>query len=104
MSTENVVYKVGSVLDSASSKGEQQAIVNILDQKKNVILDLSDCTYVSSAGLRVMLYSYKVAASSGLNLYLVGVSKEVREVMSITGFEHFFKYFDTVDECLSQIQ
>ena len=50
-----------------------------------------------------MLYAYKVAASNGLNVYLVGVSKEVREVMAITGFEHFFKYFDTVEECQSQI-
>ena len=59
--------------------------------------------FVSSAGLRVMLYAYKVAASNGLSVYLVGVSKEVREVMSITGFEHFFKYFDTVEDCQNQI-
>ena len=97
------VHKVGPVLDASSSKDEQQAILAILDQNKDVILNLSECTYVSSAGLRVMLYTYKVAASNGLNLYLVGVSKEVREVMSITGFEHFFKYFDTVEACQSQI-
>lgn len=100
---EAEVHKVGTVLDASTSKTEQQAILAILDQQKNVILDLSGCTYVSSAGLRVMLYSYKVATANGLNLYLVGVSKEVREVMSITGFEHFFKYFDTVEECQSQI-
>lgn len=97
------VHKVGNVLDASSSKDEQQAILSILDEGKSVILDLSGCTYVSSAGLRVMLYSYKVASSNGLNVYLVGVSKEVREVMSITGFEHFFKYFDTVEDCQNQI-
>ena len=96
------VHKVGSVLDASSSKEEQQAILSILDENKSVILDLSECKYVSSAGLRVMLYAYKVAASNGLNVYLVGVSK-VREVMAITGFEHFFKYFDTVEECQTQI-
>ena len=93
------VHKVGSVLDASSSKEEQQAILSILDENKSVILDLSECKYVSSAGLRVMLYAYKVAASNGLNVYLVGVSK----VMAITGFEHFFKYFDTVEECQTQI-
>ena len=97
------VHKVGSVLDASSSKEEQQVILSILDENKSVILDLSECEYVSSAGLRVMLYAYKVAASNGLNVYLVGVSKEVREVMAITGFEHFFKYFDTVEECQTQI-
>lgn len=102
MNTE--VYKVGTVLDNSSSKEEQQAILSILNENKNVILDLSGCTYVSSAGLRVMLYTYKVAAANGLCVYLVGVSKEVREVMSITGFEHFFKFFDTVDDCQRQIK
>ena len=97
------VHKVGNVLDASSSKDEQQAILSILDEGKSVILDLSGCTYVSSAGLRVMLYSYKVASSNGLSVYLVGVSKEVREVMSITGFEHFFKYFDSVEDCQNQI-
>ena len=67
------VHKVGSVLDASSSKEEQQVILSILDE------------------------------SNGLNVYLVGVSKEVREVMAITGFEHFFKYFDTVEECQTQI-
>lgn len=101
MNTE--VHKVGPVLDSSSSRDEQQYIVDILNQNKSVILDLTDCHYVSSAGLRVMLYSYKVAASNGLNVYLVGVSEEVREVMKITGFEHFFRYFDSVEDCQKQI-
>lgn len=101
MNTE--VYKVGAVLDSSTSKTEQQNILALLDQGKNVILDLTECTYVSSAGLRVMLYAYKVAASSKLQVLLVGVSDEVRDVMKITGFAQFFKYFDTVEDCKQQI-
>lgn len=97
------IHKIGASLDSVSSKDEQQSILSLLDEGKDVILDLSGCSYVSSAGLRVMLYSYKVATANGLKLYLVGVSKEVREVMSITGFEHFFQYFNTVEECKKQV-
>lgn len=97
------IHKVCKSLDSSTAKEEQQSVLDHLDNGKSVVLDLSECGYVSSAGLRVMLYSYKVATSKGLKLYLVGVSKEVREVMSITGFEHFFQYFDTVDECKKQL-
>ena len=39
------VHKVGPVLDASSSKDEQQAILAILDQNKDVILDLSECTF-----------------------------------------------------------
>lgn len=94
----NEVYKMGSALDSSNASDIQKEILAVLDQEKSVILDMSDCKYVSSAGLRVMLYSYKVAAAKGNKVYLVGVSDDVRDVMSMTGFEKFFEFFNTVDE------
>ena len=97
------IYKLGASLDSSNNVQEQEKILAIFEKGNNVILDMTDCTYVSSAGLRVMLYSYKVANSKGLKLYLVGVCDEVRDVMSMTGFEKFFEYFNTVEECQKSI-
>ena len=92
------VYKLGASLDSSNSNQEQEKILSLFDTGSGVILDMTDCTYVSSAGLRVLLYSYKVAASKGHKILLVGVCDEVRDVMSMTGFEKFFDLFDTVEE------
>lgn len=97
------IYKLGASLDSSNNAQEQEKILALFEKGTNVILDMTDCTYVSSAGLRVMLYSYKVAGSKGLKLYLVGVGDEVRDVMSMTGFEKFFEYFNTVEECQGAI-
>ena len=97
------VYKLGASLDSSNSSQEQVKILALFEKGSSVILDMTDCKYVSSAGLRVMLYSYKVAASKGMKVYLVGVSDEVRDVMSMTGFEKFFDYFDTVEDCQKNI-
>jgi len=97
------VYKLGKSLDSSNSPQEQEKILAVFGRGNSVILDMTDCTYVSSAGLRVMLYSYKVAASKKLKVYLVGVSDEVRDVMSMTGFEKFFDFFTTVEECQNSI-
>lgn len=97
------VYKLGASLDSSNNAQEQEKILAIFDNGNSVILDMTDCAYVSSAGLRVMLYSYKVANSKGLKLYLIGVCDEVRDVMSMTGFEKFFEYYNTVEECQKSI-
>ena len=97
------VYKLGASLDSSNNAQEQEKILAIFEKGSSVILDMTDCTYVSSAGLRVMLYSYKVANSKGLKLYLIGVCDEVRDVMSMTGFEKFFEYFNSVEECQKSI-
>ena len=71
------IHKVGQVLDASTSKTEQQAILQLIDEGNSVILDLSTCTYVSSAGLRVILYAYKVAKAKNECIYLVGVCPEV---------------------------
>lgn len=93
------IYKVGATLDATSAKVEQEGILAILDEGTSVVIDLSETTYVSSAGLRVLLYSYKVGKIHGKDVCLVGICKEVKDVMKMTGFEHFFKIYDTLEEC-----
>ena len=97
-------YQLGKELDSFNYQKEQDGILAILEKGHHVILDMTACQYVSSMGLRVLLYSKKKAASKGLNLYLVGVNDEVKDIMSITGFEGFFDSFNTVEECLEKLK
>lgn len=96
------IYEVGTVLDTVTSTKEQQGIMALLEKNKNIALDLSHCTYVSSAGLRVMLCTFKTAKTKGGRIDLVGVSNEIRDVMSMTGFDKFFKFYQTVEECVNQ--
>ena len=92
------IHFVGSVLDSNTSGDEQAKIVALIEQGHS---DLSGCSYVSSAGLRVMLYAFKLAKAKSRDVCLVGVSQEVKDVMHMTGFDKFFRFYQTLDE-LSQ--
>jgi anti-sigma B factor antagonist len=97
-------YLLGKRLDSANYRQVQNEILPILEKGCNLVIDMTPCTYISSAGLRVMLYSRKVAASRGLNIYLVGVNEHVKDVMDITGFAGFFKMFSTMEACLEELK
>ena len=90
MDTES--YKLGEELDSFNSEEVQNGILAILNKGCNAVLDMTDCNYISSTGLRVLLFTKKVAASKGLKLCLKGVSAEVKDVMDVTGFNEFFDY------------
>jgi anti-anti-sigma factor len=90
MNTET--YKLGKELDSFNSDEVQNGIIAILEKGNNVVLDMTACHYVSSTGLRVLLYSKKVAAAKGLKVCLKGVNAEVQDVMDVTGFSNFFDY------------
>ena len=90
MDTET--YKLGEELDSFNYQEVQNGILAILEKGSSAGLDMTACNYVSSTGLRVLLYTKKVAAAKGLKIYLKGVSDEVKDIMSVTGFDNFFDY------------
>ena len=90
MNTET--YKLGEELEYFNHEQVQKEILTILEKGCDAVLDMTDCKYISSTGLRVLLYSKKVAASKGLKLYLKDVSEEVKDIMNVTGFENFFDY------------
>ena len=51
----------------------------------DLTLDFSELTYVSSAGLRVLLAMQKIMNVQG-NMKLLNVTDEVMEIFEITGF------------------
>ncbi len=90
MNTET--YKLGEELDSFNSQEVQDSLKAILEKGSNVMLDMTDCRYISSTGLRVLLFTKKMAAMKGQNLCLKSVSPEVKDIMDVTGFTEFFDY------------
>ena len=91
-------YKLGEMLDSFNYQQVQDELEAILEKGCSLVIDMTACNYVSSMGLRVLLYSKKVAASKGNNCYLVGVNDEVKDVMDVTGFNNFFEIYNTMEE------
>ena len=98
------IYQLSEELDSFNYQQVQDGILAILEKDCSAVLDMTACKYVSSTGLRVLLYSKKVAASKELKLYLVGMNPEVKDIMEVTGFESFFDSFSTMEECLEKVQ
>ncbi len=97
-------YQLGKELDSFNHQQVQDDILAILEKECSVVIDMTACNYISSIGLRVLLYSKKVAASKGQKVYLVGISEEVKDIMNVTGFSSFFDSFSTMEECLRAIE
>ena len=52
-------------------------------------LHVDDMTYISSAGLRILLIMYKSLENKN-GFKMIGVSESVREIIKTTGFESVF--------------
>lgn len=75
-------------LDTVTAPELEKAIAALLPQIDSLVLDMASLEYISSAGLRVILKTYKALASKG-GLKLTGVREAVQEVFDITGFSDF---------------
>ena len=72
-------------LDTITSPQLEEELQQIPEDVKELVLDLKDLEYVSSAGLRVFLNAQKMMNDKG-TMVLCNVNDEIMEVLDMTGF------------------
>jgi anti-anti-sigma factor len=66
-----------------------------------IVMDLSEVTYISSAGWGVFIEEIRVIQSSGGDLKLAGLRSEVEEIYKLLEFETILSVYGTVEEAVS---
>lgn len=90
-------------IDSSVASEVTEKIVPLVTEKAKIILDMTAVAYMSSAGLRTLLSIHRQASNSDVPLILVGLSEEIKDTMSITGFLNFFTVSKSVEDAKSQL-
>ncbi|MBO6000958.1 MAG: STAS domain-containing protein [Spirochaetales bacterium] len=84
-----ITYNVSGRLDTNTAPVLNADLTESLDGMTELILDLNDLEYISSAGVRVLLSAYKTMSKRG-GMVLKNLPEMVREVLSVTGLLDFF--------------
>lgn len=91
-------------LDSATSPAFETAVLEHLQGgSQRLVLDLSGVSYISSAGLRVILLAGKKLRATEGRLVLCGLREEVRGVFEMSGFLDLFAVAPSVQEALARL-
>ncbi|MEI6669161.1 MAG: STAS domain-containing protein [Acidobacteriota bacterium] len=86
-----VVAPVGRV-DSTTSDGLDQALTRVVDAgDQRLVVDLAGVSYISSAGLRVLLVVAKRLKTRRGTLVLCALGDAVRQVFDLAGFLPLFQ-------------
>ncbi len=72
-------------LDTSTAPKLEAAIKDDIGGIRNLIIDVKDLDYISSAGLRVLLSTQKIMNQQG-KMKVVNVNETVMEIFEITGF------------------
>ncbi len=97
ITSQPIVVKVAGEIDALSAAMVQQKILPLAMPGCKIVLDMSKVAYMSSAGLRMLLSVYRQISTNKGRVVLVGLSDELKETMSMTGFLGYFTVEDTLE-------
>jgi len=89
---EKTILALSGKLDTITSSKLQEILISELGSEKHVELDFSDLSYVTSAGLRILLMGEKIAKAQNSRQTLVNVSSEVMAIFEMTGFNSVLNF------------
>lgn len=101
---EVTVTLISGELDGNTAPVAQQQVLAVARETARIVLDLTDVPYMSSAGLRMLLSTYRQVTNNGGKIVLVGVANEIKDTMEVTGFLKFFTLTDTVDQAVTALK
>ena len=83
-----LIAKAQGRVDGANAQEFQSTLAKAIDPSdRAVILDLEQISYISSAGLRVILLTAKALHRQDAELAVCSLSDPIREVFKISGFD-----------------
>ena len=82
---DRVILKIDGRLDTTTAPELEKAINSEGEELKNLVLDFNGVSYISSAGLRVLLTAQKKMNAQG-SMELMGVNEAVMDIFEMTGF------------------
>ena len=91
-----VVVLEGEV-DLSRSPDARNAILASLDGGRDVLVDLSQVTYIDSSGVASLVEGFQTAKKSSVEFGLVGVSDTAMAVLKLARLDRVFQIDDSIE-------
>jgi anti-anti-sigma factor len=96
-----LIVTVDGRIDTVSAPDFQQKMEEALDQgEKKIVMDLERLEYISSAGLRSILFTAKKAKAAGGTVACCSLQTMVKKVFEVSGFASMIPVFGSLDEAV----
>jgi len=102
---QTMVVDLHGDLDLNIADKLREALDKKLDETPalNLLLDLSNVTFIDSSGLAVLLGRYKRVSKSGGKVILTGAKPHVRNVLELSGLLRIMEEYPSAGEALAKI-
>jgi anti-sigma B factor antagonist len=95
----------GRIILGEESSALREAVQSLMAAgKKKVVLDMSDVTYIDSAGLGILVGCYVSAGKQGAIVRLCSLGNKFREVLQLTRLLTIFDVYDTLPAAIGSFR
>lgn len=101
---KNRIIRFSGRLDANSSSDLDQTLMKIATGTGDIILDLSGCSYLSSAGIRILLKITRQLQSKRHELIITGVIPEVLHVLEVASLTRVLHLEGTIEKAQAVIE
>jgi len=95
-----IIHLEGEV-DLSRSPVARQAILDCLQARRNVLVDLHAVTYIDSSGVASLVEGFQISRRLSLDFALVGVSDAAMSVLRLARLDQVFPIFATLEARLA---
>lgn len=89
------IIEISGAIDGSSAPALRETITQATEDGQQLLLDMKNVHFMSSAGLRVMLLLHRQLQQKDGRVVLVGMLEPIYDAMEATGF---LKYFETAPD------
>lgn len=98
-----ICLKIDGRLDGESAPAAEAKVKALLAEgRRRLLFDLSGMSYISSAGLRVVLLAVKRLQATGGQIVLAALTPDVQEVFDVSNFSRIVPITATVEAGFQQ--
>jgi anti-sigma B factor antagonist len=95
--------EVSGVIDLFTAPELKRRLLALVDGDGELLVDLTNASYLDSTGLGVLLSAAKRSAQLGGSLVIAGAQPEIARVFHITGLDSLFTILPTREEGLAAL-
>jgi anti-sigma B factor antagonist len=93
-----VVQMEGRIVLGEESNALRERVKTLLaDNKKKIVMNMDNVTYIDSAGLGTLVAAFHTAKAAGAGLKLSNLGSKFQEVLQVTKLLTVFEVHDTED-------
>jgi anti-anti-sigma factor len=96
------VLDIKGEVDAYTAKVLDKTLMDLLNKGQlRIVMDVSEMSFISSAGIRAILYAHREAVQLGGVVRIAGPTDRIRRIFEIAGFPELIEITDELQEAIT---